>query len=86
MLSDAGLVESHSVGTRNLYALTPDGMAGAQQWLVRTWDNVLAAFAAEVSRAAREQTPQQPAATDPAATDPAETGPGDNDPVGRRTA
>ena len=28
----------------------PDGMAAAQQWLVRTWDTALAAYAAEVSR------------------------------------
>ena len=26
-----------SAGTRNLYLLAPDGMAAAQQWLVRTW-------------------------------------------------
>jgi hypothetical protein len=50
VLSDAGLIEHHSVGTRNLYVLAPDGMAAAQQWLVRTWDTVLAAYAAEVSR------------------------------------
>jgi DNA-binding Lrp family transcriptional regulator len=50
VLGDAGLIEHHSVGTRNLYVLAPDGMAAAQQWLVRTWDTVLAAYAAEVSR------------------------------------
>jgi recombinational DNA repair ATPase RecF len=36
-------------------------MAAAQQWLVRTWDTVLAAYAAEVARsrlgAAREYGP-----------------------------
>jgi hypothetical protein len=35
-------------------ALAPDGMAAAQQWLVRTWDTALAAYAAEVSRRRRE--------------------------------
>src|ERR1700729_176332 len=55
VLSDAGLIEHHSVGTRNLYALAPDGMTAAQQWLVRTWDTVLAAYAAEVSRQPRSQ-------------------------------
>jgi len=50
VLSSAGLIEHRSAGTRNLYALAPDGMAAAQQWLVRTWDTVLAAYAAEVSR------------------------------------
>ena len=38
VLSDAGLIEHHSAGTRNLYALAPHGMAAAQQWLVSTWD------------------------------------------------
>jgi DNA-binding transcriptional ArsR family regulator len=33
VLSNAGLIEHRSVGTRNLYALAPDGMATAQQWL-----------------------------------------------------
>src|SRR5450755_2016352 len=44
VLSNAGPIEHHSVGTRNLYVLAPDGMAAAQQWLVRTWDTVLAAY------------------------------------------
>ena len=51
VLSGAGLVEHHSVGTRNLYVLAPGGMAAAQQWLGATWDAVLASYAAEVSRA-----------------------------------
>jgi len=51
VLSNAGLIEHHSVGTRNLYVLAPGGLAVAQQWLARTWDIVLAAYAAEVSRA-----------------------------------
>jgi DNA-binding transcriptional ArsR family regulator len=50
VLGDAGLVEHHSEGTRNLYALAPSGLAVAQQWLVRTWDTVLAAYAKEVAR------------------------------------
>jgi DNA-binding transcriptional ArsR family regulator len=50
VLSNAGLIEHRSAGTRNLYALAPDGMAAAQQWLVGTWDTALAAYAAEVSR------------------------------------
>ena len=59
VLSNAGLVEHRSIGTRNLYVLAPGGMAVAQQWLVRTWDTVLAAYAAEVSRASHE-APRQP--------------------------
>src|ERR1700733_13816866 len=50
VLEGAGLIEHRSVGTRNLYALAPGGMGVAQQWLVRTWDTVLAAYAAEVGR------------------------------------
>ena len=53
VLSDAGLIEHRSAGTRNLYMLAPDGMAAAQQWLIRTWDTVLAAYAAEVARQPR---------------------------------
>jgi DNA-binding transcriptional ArsR family regulator len=60
VLSNAGLIEHRSVGTRNLYVLAPGGMAAAQQWLARTWDTVLAAYAAEVSRAARQAAQQQP--------------------------
>jgi DNA-binding transcriptional ArsR family regulator len=52
VLEGAGLIEHRSVGTRNLYALAPGGMDVAQQWLVRTWDIVLAAYVAEVGRAA----------------------------------
>jgi DNA-binding transcriptional ArsR family regulator len=50
VLSDAGLIEHRSGGTRNRYALAPDGLAAAQQWLTATWDTVLAAYAEEVSR------------------------------------
>jgi DNA-binding transcriptional ArsR family regulator len=50
VLSNAGLIEHRSAGTRNLYLLAPGGMAVAQQWLARTWDTALAAYAAEVSR------------------------------------
>jgi DNA-binding transcriptional ArsR family regulator len=60
VLSNAGLIEHHSVGTRNLYALAPDGMAAAQQWLMRTWDTALAAYAAEVSRHSQRQAPTRP--------------------------
>jgi DNA-binding transcriptional ArsR family regulator len=59
VLSDAELIEHRSVGTRNLYALAPGGMAIAQQWLVRTWDTVLAAYAAEVDRASRRARQEQ---------------------------
>jgi DNA-binding IclR family transcriptional regulator len=59
VLSNAGLIEHRSIGTRNLYVLAPGGMAVAQQWLVRTWDTVLAAYAADVSRASQQAAQQQ---------------------------
>jgi DNA-binding IclR family transcriptional regulator len=55
VLSDAGLVEHTSAGTRNLYVLAPGGLAAAQQWLVRTWDSVLAAYVAEAAALAEER-------------------------------
>jgi DNA-binding transcriptional ArsR family regulator len=51
VLEGAGLIEHRGVGTRNLYALAPGGMGVAQRWLVKTWDTVLAAYAAEVASA-----------------------------------
>jgi DNA-binding transcriptional ArsR family regulator len=60
VLSNAGLISRRSAGTRNLYLLAPGGLAVAQQWLAQTWDTVLAAYAADVRRAAaagREETP-----------------------------
>ena len=63
VLSNAGLIEHRSVGTRNLYLLAPGGMAAAQRWLVQTWDTVLAASAAEVGRVGRQASlPQEPPA------------------------
>ena len=49
VLEGAGLVEHHSVGTRNLYALAPPGFAALQQWLVSTWDTALRAYAERVN-------------------------------------
>jgi DNA-binding IclR family transcriptional regulator len=55
VLGEAGLVEHTSAGTRNLYVLAPGGLAAAQQWLVRTWDGVLAAYADEAVALASER-------------------------------
>ena len=54
VLEGAGLVEHHSVGTRNLYALAPQGLVALQQWLVQTWDEALAGYAARVAQRAAE--------------------------------
>lgn len=50
VLSDAGLIDHRSVGTRNLYSLAPGGLVAAQQWLVGIWDTVLGAYAVEVEK------------------------------------
>jgi len=52
VLEGAGIVDHQSVGTRNLYALAPNGLAPLQQWVVGMWDEALAAFAAHVSKGA----------------------------------
>ena len=43
-------MQHESIGTRNLYALAPEGLAAAQQWLVGTWDTALSAFANHIRR------------------------------------
>ena len=60
VLGDAGLVRHESRGTRNLYALAPEGMVAAQQWLVTMWDTALAGYAEAVEAAARRPTPIRP--------------------------
>jgi len=55
VLSDAGLVDHTSAGTRNFYVLAPGGLAAAQQWLARTWDSALAAYADEAAALANER-------------------------------
>jgi DNA-binding transcriptional ArsR family regulator len=50
VLEGAGLVTHHSVGTKNLYALAPDGLHEVQQWLTEQWGTVLDAFARHVER------------------------------------
>ena len=59
VLSEAGLVQHESVGTRNLYALAPDGLAPLQQWTVGTWDRVLADYARAVDRHTAAGTPEE---------------------------
>jgi DNA-binding transcriptional ArsR family regulator len=45
VLENAGLVEHSARGTRNLYALAPDGLQQVQAWLVGLWDTSLQSFA-----------------------------------------
>jgi DNA-binding transcriptional ArsR family regulator len=56
-LGGAGLITYRTAGTRNLYALAPEGLTAAQQWLVRTWDVALQSFADAVESAAVEENP-----------------------------
>lgn len=55
VLGDAGLVTHTTVGTRNLYALAPEGYREVQQWLVQHWDTVLDAFASHVHDVVHEE-------------------------------
>jgi DNA-binding transcriptional ArsR family regulator len=57
VLSEAGLVQRRSVGTRNLYALAPDGLAPLQTWLTGTWDIALSAYADQVAATAKSRRP-----------------------------
>ncbi len=53
VLTDAGLVTHTPRGTRNLYALAPEGQVALQQWLVGMWDSALASFASYVKESDR---------------------------------
>jgi DNA-binding transcriptional ArsR family regulator len=59
VLEGAGLVRHESRGTRNLYALAPEGMVVAQQWLVGMWDTALASYAEVVDAVVEEQALRQ---------------------------
>jgi DNA-binding transcriptional ArsR family regulator len=48
VLEGAGLVQHRSRGTRNLYAVAPEGLQHAQRWLTDMWDTALSAFAAYI--------------------------------------
>ena len=55
VLSEAGLVTHTSRGTRNLYALAPEGQVALQQWIVGLWGAALGSFAAYVDENTQEQ-------------------------------
>ena len=46
MLRDAGLVTVRPEGTRRLYRVDLDGLAGLRAWVDGFWDDALAAFVA----------------------------------------
>jgi len=55
VLENAGLIEHSARGTRNLYALAPDGLQQVQAWLVGLWDTSLQSFADFVAEQADQQ-------------------------------
>ena len=65
VLREAGLVTVRAEGTRRLYALDPEGLAGAQAWLTRLGDPLvqlaqpLDALATEVARGKRTRAAQE---------------------------
>jgi DNA-binding transcriptional ArsR family regulator len=58
-LKDAGLVIDRAAGTRRIYQLRPDGIAGLRAYLDRLWDDALASFARTV-----ESTPDSTSPSD----------------------
>jgi len=46
VLKDAGLVVSHTEGTRHIYRLDPRGIAGIRQYFDNLWQQALAGFKA----------------------------------------
>lgn len=57
VLADAGLVTSERAGTRRLYRIEPNGLAGLRAYLDSFWDGALVSFkaAAEANRGEEEQ-------------------------------
>src|SRR5438309_6584096 len=55
VLKEAGLVNDRSVGTRRIYYVDPKGLGAMRAWLDQFWEAALAAFAAEVERAAKKE-------------------------------
>ena len=69
VLRDAGVLSVRAEGTRRYYALDPDAVAAAQQWLAALVDplaglaNPLDALVTEVARGKRERRAEPPAAS-----------------------
>ncbi|HYN67501.1 MAG TPA: metalloregulator ArsR/SmtB family transcription factor [Ornithinibacter sp.] len=53
VLRDAGLVSVRPQGTRRLYRVDLDGLAGLRAWVDGFWDDALAAFVAHAEGEAR---------------------------------
>ena len=55
VLKNAGLVMDERAGTRRIYRVDPDGLVGLRAELERFWEQGLAAYAAAVEQATKEQ-------------------------------
>jgi DNA-binding transcriptional ArsR family regulator len=56
VLREAGLVTVQPVGTRRIYRVDPDGLAGLRADLERFWEKALAAYKAAVEQPSEEST------------------------------
>ncbi len=55
VLEAARLVRHRRNGTRNVYALDPDGLTEVRAWVEAFWDDALARFAEAAERRAKEE-------------------------------
>jgi DNA-binding transcriptional ArsR family regulator len=59
-LKDAGLVTDRAQGTRRIYQLSPDGVAGLRAYLDRIWSDALASFAGAVESTSDSSDDEEP--------------------------
>ncbi|MBV8463752.1 MAG: winged helix-turn-helix transcriptional regulator [Acidimicrobiales bacterium] len=55
VLKEVGLVRDVRVGTRRIYSLDPDGIAGLRDYLDRFWNTALHSFKARVEQRQEEE-------------------------------
>jgi DNA-binding transcriptional ArsR family regulator len=51
ILKKAGLVADRAEGTRRVYYIDPNGLAGIRIWLDQFWEDALSAFQAQLAEA-----------------------------------
>jgi DNA-binding transcriptional ArsR family regulator len=56
VLKEAGLVRDVQIGTRRIYSLDPDGIAGMRDYLDRFWNTALHSFKERVEQLQEEKT------------------------------
>jgi DNA-binding transcriptional ArsR family regulator len=55
VLKEAGLVVDQAIGTRRIYRVDPDGLAGLRADLERFWGKALAAYKVSVEQPTKEE-------------------------------